>query len=519
MENNTIIQLGNWTDSRGLQLIGPIEDYLHDPSVIRVAVKETPPFAMRVTDENGTRYSGYAVDVLEEVARRLQFTFRFTVDSQQPFGARQPNGSWDGIIGDILTGSVDLAIGPLTVTAEREAVVDFTTPFYEFAGIEILIKEVSQEQHLLFFVTVFSEPMWGAWFGVLLLTGFLLAAFDYFSPFSARNLREREAKETFNLKEGLWLVTASFTLSGPESTPRTLSSRILVAGFWFFCSIIMANYTANLAAFLTTSRLTTPINSLQDLASQSEVRYSVVRGSVPMDYFQRMAQIESNFYELWKNISNNVLSAGDLGKSEMAVWDYPLGDTYVKIWSDIERTGLLSSSEEGLQKVMEGNFALIDEAPYLQYAISKHCGLTTIGKQFSTKSYAFALPQGSPLTELISNTILELQSETFLEKMKQKWWQATAEGCAQVDESDGLSFHTLGGVFLLAGVGLAAGLLLCLMESAWAWLSAWRKKEKSSRIPPINSRTDLVGQEFDMSQQFGCITSRDEERAVPVSSF
>ena len=69
----------------------------------------------------------------------------------------------------------------------------------------------------------------------------------------------------------------------------------------------------------------------------------------------------------------------------------------------MEKAGFLKSSEEGLQKVLSEDFALIDEAPYLQYAISQHCDLTTIGKQFSTKSYAFALPQGSPLTEQVSN--------------------------------------------------------------------------------------------------------------------
>ena len=74
-----------------------------------------------------------------------------------------------------------------------------------------------------------------------------------------------------------------------------------------------------------------------------------------------------------------------------------------QIWSDMEKTGFLSSSQEGLEKVLREDFALIDEAPYLQYAIAQHCGLTTIGKQFSTKSYAFALPQGSPLTEQVSN--------------------------------------------------------------------------------------------------------------------
>ncbi len=43
--------------------------------------------------------------------------------------------------------------------------------------------------------------------------------------------------------------------SGEGDAPKALSSRILLAGFWFFCSVIMATYTANLAAFLTVSRM------------------------------------------------------------------------------------------------------------------------------------------------------------------------------------------------------------------------------------------------------------------------
>ncbi|XP_070180273.1 ionotropic receptor 25a-like [Littorina saxatilis] len=538
MENNTVRKLGTWTHGSGWQTDESIKDRLDDPSIIRVATIESPPFVFRTDDENGTHYSGYAIDVLDEITKRMNISYRFIEPSDGMFGARLPNGTWNGVIGDILSGSVDIAVGSLTVSAEREEVVDFTTPFYEFVGIEILVKEVPKEQNLLFFVTVFSEPMWGAWFGVLLLTGFLLAVFDYLSPFSVRNTRgksgggdggdggggykkdreEEAGKDTFDLKEGLWLVTASFTLSGPESTPRTPSSRMLVAGFWFFCTIIMANYTANLAAFLTTSRLTTPINSLADLAIQSKIRFSVVDGTTTMSYFERMARIESNFYELWKNISSNMVSAGTLAKSEVAVWDYPLGDTYVKVWSDIEKTGLLASTQEGLDKVMAGDFALIDEAPSLQYAISQYCGLTTIGKQFSTKSYAFALPQGSPLTEQVSNYILKLQSETILEKLKQLWWKDSAEGCVEVEESEGLSFTTLGGVFLLAGVGVAAGLLLCFLEIGWAWLSSKRRK-KSDVIPPITSRTDLV-QEFDLDSKYDTITNVDDVTAeIQMSAF
>ncbi|XP_025114965.1 ionotropic receptor 25a-like isoform X2 [Pomacea canaliculata] len=408
-DTKALNKLGVWTPSKGLVLDKPELHSGNNSSVLAVATLHAPPFIFRRTDDNGTaQYSGYAVDVWNEIASTLNLTYYFTEPFDQEFGVLLENGTWTGIVGMVVSGTADLAVAPLTVSAEREVVVDFTTPFYEFAGIEILMQQVKTQQNLLFFVTVFSNSMWGAWLGVLLFTGLLLAVFDYFSPYNARNSgRDTNCLDKFDIKEGLWLVTASFTLSGPERTPRALSSRILVAGFWFFCSTTMANYTANLAAFLTTSRLTTSINSLSDLTRQSAVQYSVVGGTSVQTYFERMAMIEGNFYEFWKNISSNAFESGDLQRSDLAVWDYPLGETYVKAWSDIQRYGLLKDSKEGLERVMAGGFALIDDAPYVEYEKTQRCGLITIGKQFSIKSYALALPQGSPLTERISNVILK----------------------------------------------------------------------------------------------------------------
>jgi glutamate receptor, ionotropic, invertebrate len=61
--------------------------------------------------------------------------------------------------------------------------------------------------------------------------------------------------------------------------------------------IIIASYTANLAAFLTVSRLDTPVESLEDLSKQYKVLYAPLNGSSAMTYFQRMADIERRFYE------------------------------------------------------------------------------------------------------------------------------------------------------------------------------------------------------------------------------
>ena len=52
--------------------------------------------------------------------------------------------------------------------------------------------------------------------------------------------------------------------------PRSLSTRVLIGSWWFFSLIMIASYTANLAAFLTTKRLKSPIDDIEALAKQTE---------------------------------------------------------------------------------------------------------------------------------------------------------------------------------------------------------------------------------------------------------
>ncbi|XP_067671307.1 uncharacterized protein [Haliotis asinina] len=389
----------------------------------------------------------------------------------------------------------DIAVASLSMTTERDKVADFTTPYYEFGGIQILIKNSNAEKSLLAFANVFSGEVWACWASVLLLTGLLVWVFEKFSPFSPYNNVQRKDQKKFTVTEGLWLVTASFPMAGPECTPRTFSTRMLVGGFWFFCSIMMATYTANLAAFLTTSRLNVPIESLDDLAKQNIIKYSVVQGTVIHEYFQRMAKIESDFYQEWKSMSfytKNILDTSDALLANYAVWDYPLGDKYLTIWRSIQKTGLLNSSSEGIAKVLAGNFAFIHESPMIQYELSKHCDLLAVGKQFSSRTYAFALPEGSPLTRVISYTILQLQSETILETMKTKWWKKGSVTCSQVDESGGLTFHTVGGIFVVVSVGIGLGVFSLGLERLWASVTRIPKKHHNTQVTSPNSRTNLA---------------------------
>ena len=78
----------------------------------------------------------------------------------------------------------------------------------------------------------------------------------------------------------------SFTPQGGGETPKALSSRVLVAAYWLFVVLMLATFTANLAAFLTVERMQETVKSLEELNRQSKINYTVMNDSPYLEYFQ-----------------------------------------------------------------------------------------------------------------------------------------------------------------------------------------------------------------------------------------
>ena len=66
--------------------------------------------------------------------------------------------------------------------------------------------------------------------------------------------------------------------------------------WWKFCFQFINLYAANLAAFLTMERQMLPIESLDDLTSQSKIDYAPIKGSETDEYFWRRQYIDDNIY-------------------------------------------------------------------------------------------------------------------------------------------------------------------------------------------------------------------------------
>jgi len=81
-------------------------------------------------------FQGILVDMMEELSRRLGFTFTIAPAKDGKYGKEQ-GGQWSGMMGEVLRGEADMALADLTITATREAAVDFSHPFM-YAGLGLL---------------------------------------------------------------------------------------------------------------------------------------------------------------------------------------------------------------------------------------------------------------------------------------------------------------------------------------------------------------------------------------------
>nr|APZ81419.1 ionotropic receptor 25a [Adelphocoris lineolatus] len=462
-------------------------------TVYRVVTVKQKPFVIETFENGKPKYSGYCIDLLEDIRSFVHFEYDIYVAPDNAYGNMDPSGNWNGMIKELIEKRAEIGLGALSVMAERENVVDFTVPYYDLVGITIMMKKQTTQTSLFKFLTVLENEVWLCILASYFFTSLLMWVFDRWSPYSYQNNREKykndEEKREFNLKECLWFCMTSLTPQGGGEAPKNLSGRLVAATWWLFGFIIIASYTANLAAFLTVSRLDTPIESLDDLAKQYKIRYAPINGSEAMTYFQRMADIEERFYEIWKDMSLND-SLSEVERAKLAVWDYPVSDKYTKMWQAMKEAGLPATLEEALDRVRKSQttsegFAFLGDATDIKYLVLSSCDFQIVGDEFSRKPYAIAVQQGSPLKDQFNNAILQLLNKRKLEKLKEKWWTENEDRMQcekQEEQSDGISIHNIGGVFIVIFVGIG---LACITLGLEYWWYKYKKPASPKQVGPM----------------------------------
>ena len=312
-------------------------------------------------------------------------------------------------------------------------------------GISILyIPPRSAPPSLLAFLDPFTTDVYIYTLLVFVLVTLIIYVLARFSPNQweeppncQKDPEEYENQYTF--LNSFWFTLGALMQQGSDVAPIALCVRF-AAGMWFFFALIMiASYTANLAAFLTVETLERPIESVGDLASQSEIGYGAVKGGSTSKFF---AKSTANTYQLINAFMTGVHA------DEM----------------------MMNSNDDGVEKVEEsaGKYAFFMESASIEYLVERRCKLAQVGGLLDSKGYGIATKHGTPYKPLLDWGILQLQEGGTLHRLKVKWWKQKRGGGACAGSAGGgvnpLGLGNVAGVFLVTMMGCAIAAVFAVLE-------------------------------------------------------
>lgn len=157
---------------------------------------------------------------------------------------------------------------------------------------------------------------------------------------------------------------------------------------------------------------------------------------------------------------------------------------YQKMWRFMESkkpSVFVKTYEDGIKRVLDGNYAFLMESTMLDYAVQRDCNLTQIGGLLDSKGYGIATPKGSQWRDKISLAILELQEKGVIQILYDKWWKNTGDVCNRDDKSKESKANALG----VENIGMLSFIFIhfeeiseCSNKSRTHSLLAYARKEQ-----------------------------------------
>ncbi|XP_037697677.1 glutamate receptor ionotropic, kainate 4 isoform X1 [Choloepus didactylus] len=446
---NGFRQIGQWHVAEGLSMdsrlyTSNISDSLFNTTLVVTTILENPYLMLKGNHqemEGNDRYEGFCVDMLKELAEILRFNYKIRLVGDGVYGVPEANGTWTGMVGELIARKADLAVAGLTITAEREKVIDFSKPFMTL-GISILYRvHMGRKPGYFSFLDPFSPGVW-----LFMLLAYLavscvlflvarLTPYEWYSPHPCAQGRCNLLVNQYSLGNSLWFPVGGFMQQGSTIAPRALSTRCVSGVWWAFTLIIISSYTANLAAFLTVQRMDVPIESVDDLADQTAIEYGTIHGGSSMTFFQ------NSRYQTYQRM-----------------WNY----MYSK-----QPSVFVKSTEEGIARVLNSNYAFLLESTMNEYYRQRNCNLTQIGGLLDTKGYGIGMPVGSVFRDEFDLAILQLQENNRLEILKRKWWEGGKCPKEEDHRAKGLGMENIGGIFVVLICGLIVAIFMAMLEFLW----------------------------------------------------
>ena len=312
---------------------------------LKVGLKESPPFTFKNDDG---QWEGVTVSLWERIARDLEVTYTFE------------ERDLAGLLEGVTNGTLDLAIGALTITSAREEAFDFSHSFYT-AGLGVATRK-GDGVWMWNTISQLLERGIIRLLGIVLIVLIVISALVWFFEWLYVQTRPQEIERARDRwGETLWWSLV-IMLGYDDRHPVSLGGR-MVALIWMVASLfIVSGVTAVITSALTVNELQSSINGPKELR---RTRVGTVPASSSAEYLTR----ESIKYDS------------------------------------------IESAQDGLEAlVTEEIDALVYDRPLLLYLISQDYqgSLEVLGFSFEAQNYGLAFPNDSPYLESVNQSLLNI---------------------------------------------------------------------------------------------------------------
>lgn len=209
---------------------------------------------------------GLAIDLFRVMAKKLSIVYHISLAPDEAFGVFK-NGSFNGMIGQLVANEADIAIQGIEPTHKRMEYVEFT-PAYMFTHYVIVrrAKQVSKELIDWEVLSPLEPTLWVA----LLLSTVMMMLFLYFTEnfefyFYHYKSTSEPRKERFPSRESMSYVSGlMFQRDMAGKNPLNWSGRIAALGFAISMTVVMSTYTAKITANNIAEETTSGFNGITD---------------------------------------------------------------------------------------------------------------------------------------------------------------------------------------------------------------------------------------------------------------
>lgn len=255
---------------------------------LKVGVAGSAPF---IAVDSSERISGVAYEIWKDVVEAKGWNYKTITFNSVPEA-----------LNAIKSGTIDVLVGPVSITSERTKHVDFSQPYYYSGqGIMSRIDDPSIWDRIM---PLFSTKLLYA-LGGLILVLFIVGFFIWMAE-------KKAAPDQFpvdaprGIANGMWLAIVTMSTTGyGDKAPITFWGRILASTWMIISMIFSASLVAGIASSLTISGMGS--NTITEASQLKGIRvavpsYDVVSGFIRENHANpvKTESLEAA-YELLKN--------------------------------------------------------------------------------------------------------------------------------------------------------------------------------------------------------------------------